>query len=242
MVDQATGTTTTGPTTAVPPAGATGAGAARPSADQAARKRAEERRYATTDRGRPISRERPRALDTRLSIDDGVILLGIVLGGAAGWAAAAAMSPGDRLARRRSERPGYDGYRRMHETHYEPHVEADETPELIASSKVEGTAVYDRQGQKIGKVYNFMVGKRTGRVAYAVVSVGGFLGIGDKHHALPWAMLDYDEDKGGYVVDADEARLLHAPTHGTGEDALARQEHRERVRDYWSPEMGARAR
>lgn len=235
MADYATGTTTTG--------GATGArtGAIHATGEQAARTRAEERRYAQIDRGRPISRERPRGLDTRLAIDDGVILLGIVLGGAAGWAAAAAMSPGDRLARRRSRRPGYDGYQRMHDTHYEPHVEDEETAELIASNKVEGTAVYDRQGQKIGKVYNFMVGKRTGRVAYAVVSVGGFLGIGDRHHALPWAVLDYDEKKSGYVVAADADRLRHAPTHGVSEDALARPEHRDSVRDYWSPEIGGRA-
>lgn len=196
---------------------------------------------AATDLGRPIARERPRALDTRLAIDDGVILLGIVLGGAAGWAVAAAMSPGDRLARRRSRRPGYDGRRRVRDTHYEPSVEDDETAELIASSKVEGTAVYDRQGKKIGKVHSFMVGKRTGRVAYAVVSVGGVLGIGDERHALPWAVLDYDPDRGGYVVDADENRLIHAPTHGIDEDAPARPAHREQVRDYWSPETGARA-
>ena len=64
-------------------------------------------------------------------------------------------------------------------------------PELIASSKVRGhRRIRTGKARRFGKVYNFMVGKRTGRVAYAVVSVGGFLGIGDKHHALPWAMLD----------------------------------------------------
>jgi sporulation protein YlmC with PRC-barrel domain len=56
-------------------------------------------------------------------------------------------------------------------------VEMDETTELIASSKVEGTAVYNHQGEHLGEVYSFMVGKRSGRVAYAVMSFGGFLGV-----------------------------------------------------------------
>src|SRR4051794_35504660 len=54
-------------------------------------------------------------------------------------------------------------------------VATDETDELIASNKVEGTAVYDHQGERLGTVYNFMVNKVTGQVAYAVMSFGGFL-------------------------------------------------------------------
>ena len=55
---------------------------------------------------------------------------------------------------------------------------ADETAELISSKKVEGTAVYDRKGDKIGSVHHLMINKYTGQVAYAVISFGGFLGIG----------------------------------------------------------------
>src|SRR4051812_28383392 len=58
-------------------------------------------------------------------------------------------------------------------------IATDETGELIASNKVEGTAVYNRQGEHLGTVYNFMVGKRSGQVAYAVMSFGGLLGMGD---------------------------------------------------------------
>jgi hypothetical protein len=64
-------------------------------------------------------------------------------------------------------------------------VATDETNRLIASSKVEGTAVYNRQGERLGSVYNFMVDKVSGQVAYAVMSFGGFLGIGDSYHPLP---------------------------------------------------------
>ena len=89
----------------------------------------------------------------------------------------------------------------------------DETAELIASNKVEGTAVYDRQGNKLGSVYNFMVNKRSGQVAYAVMSFGGFLGIGESYHPLPWNELTYDTNQGGYVVNLTRAQLEGAPTY-----------------------------
>ena len=80
-------------------------------------------------------------------------------------------------------------------------IAADETDRLIASNKVEGTAVYNRTGEHLGEVYNFMVDKYSGQVAYAVMSFGGFLGIGEKYHPLPWKVLTYDTSLGGYVVD-----------------------------------------
>jgi sporulation protein YlmC with PRC-barrel domain len=68
----------------------------------------------------------------------------------------------------------------------------DETDRLIASNKVEGTAVYNRRGEKLGSVYNFMVDKRSGKVEYAIMSFGGFLGMGDSYHPLPWNVLTSD--------------------------------------------------
>ena len=97
-------------------------------------------------------------------------------------------------------------------------VAIDETDRLIASNKVEGTEVYNRQGEHLGEVYNFMVDKFSGQVAYAVMSFGGFLGIGERYHPLPWKVLDYDTSMGGYVVDLDKSRLEKAPSYGAGED------------------------
>ena len=71
-------------------------------------------------------------------------------------------------------------------------AETDETDRLIASNKVEGTAVYNRQGERLGSIYNFMVDKRSGQVEYAVLSFGGFLGIGEDYYPLPWKALTYD--------------------------------------------------
>lgn len=68
-------------------------------------------------------------------------------------------------------------------------IERDETSDLIASNRVEGAAVYNRQGERLGTVSHFMVGKRSGRVEYAVMSFGGLFGLGESHHPLPWDVL-----------------------------------------------------
>ena len=91
-------------------------------------------------------------------------------------------------------------------------LERDETNNLISSRKVEGTAVYNAKGDKLGSVDHMMIGKRSGRVEYAVMSFGGFLGMGERFHPLPWEVLDYDTDRSGYVVDIDKERLEQAPT------------------------------
>jgi sporulation protein YlmC with PRC-barrel domain len=96
-------------------------------------------------------------------------------------------------------------------------IETDETTALIASNKVEGTAVYDRAGERLGSIHNFMVDKRSGQVDYAVLTFGGFLGMGGNYYPLPWDMLDYDTDLGGYRVDLDENRLKNAPSYSSEE-------------------------
>ncbi len=113
-------------------------------------------------------------------------------------------------------------------------VAPDETDRLIASNKVEGTAVYNRQGERLGEVYNFMVDKYSGQVAYAVMSFGGFLGLGEKYHPLPWRVLTYDTGMGGYVVDLDKERLQGAPSFGRDETpAWGSRDWDRRVHDYY---------
>ena len=90
-------------------------------------------------------------------------------------------------------------------------VAVDETDRLIASDKVVGAEVFGRDGRRLGAVHNLMVDKVTGRVAYAVLSVGGFLGLGERLHPLPWAALTYDPARGGSVVAVRGERLDAAP-------------------------------
>lgn len=110
----------------------------------------------------------------------------------------------------------------------------DETRDLIASNKVEGTAVYDRNGERLGSVYNFVVGKRSGQVAYAVMSFGGWLGMGGSYHPLPWNALTYDTNRGGYVVNLDKDRLRNAPSHKADHDTSSDPGFWRRVADYWA--------
>ena len=92
-------------------------------------------------------------------------------------------------------------------------VATDETDRLISSDKAVGTAVYNRQEEHLGSIYNLMIDKYSGQVAYAVMSFGGFLGMGESYHPLPWRRLTYDTRLGGYVVDLDRARLEKAPSY-----------------------------
>jgi len=112
-------------------------------------------------------------------------------------------------------------------------VATDETNELIASNKVEGTEVYNRQGDHLGEVYNFMVNKRTGQVDYAVLSFGGFLGMGESYHPLPWKALTYDTRQGGYVVDLDKSKLQGAPSYRAGQEPSFDQAYGQRINEYY---------
>ena len=113
-------------------------------------------------------------------------------------------------------------------------VATDETNRLIASDKVEGTAVYNRQGERLGDVYNLMIDKYSGQVAYAVMSFGSFLGMGGSYHPLPWKVLDYDTTRGGYVVDLDQEKLKEAPSFSQDQSPeWGNPEWDARVREYY---------
>lgn len=97
-------------------------------------------------------------------------------------------------------------------------VAADETSTLISADKVTGTSVYNRQGDKLGSVYDVMLNKLNGQVAYAIMSFGGFLGMGESYHPLPWRALTYDPGLGGYVVNVDRKQLEGAPYYTTPDE------------------------
>jgi hypothetical protein len=93
-----------------------------------------------------------------------------------------------------------------------------ETVSLIGSDKVEGTAVYGADDRKIGTVQRVMIDKISGKIAYAVVSFGGFLGMGEEYYPMPWSKLDYDTELGGYRVDVTEDQLRGAPKFSRSTD------------------------
>jgi len=87
------------------------------------------------------------------------------------------------------------------------------TNDVISSDKVEGTAVYNNSGEKLGSIDDLMIDKRSGHVRYAVLEFGGFLGIGTDRYPLPWNILKYDTAREGYVVPLDKDRLEGAPRY-----------------------------
>ena len=84
---------------------------------------------------------------------------------------------------------------------------------LIAARQVQGTTVFNTASEKLGSVNDVMIDKGTGRIAYAILSFGGFLGIGDRYYPLPWEKLSYNTELGGYVVDIDRDVLEGAPSY-----------------------------
>jgi PRC-barrel domain len=89
-----------------------------------------------------------------------------------------------------------------------------ETASLIGSDKVEGTPVYRSNGEKVGKIERVMIDKIGGKVAYAVMSFGGFMGIGEDYYPLPWSKLTYNLALDGYELNIADAELKGAPKYG----------------------------
>jgi sporulation protein YlmC with PRC-barrel domain len=104
----------------------------------------------------------------------------------------------------------------------------------IRAKKVIGTDVKDPAGKSIGKVEDILLEKQSNNIMYAVVGFGGFLGMGEKYHPLPWRMMKYDDSQGAYVVNLTKEQLTAAPADSL--EALTRNDgmaYRDRVYDYY---------
>lgn len=105
--------------------------------------------------------------------------------------------------------------------------------DVISSDRVEGTDVYNLAGDKLGSIDDLMIDKRSGRVRYAVMEFGGFLGMGTDRFPLPWDMLKYDTSKDGYVVPLDKDRLDKAPRYPHESRPDYDEAYGRRVNDYY---------
>ena len=109
-----------------------------------------------------------------------------------------------------------------------------ETGNLIASDKVQGTYVYNAAGDELGSIHDLMIDKLSGKVAYAIMSFGGFLGIGNQYHPLPWSVLKYDTAKGGYVVHLDKRQLEGGPAYDVDtEPGWGDRAYETKIHDYY---------
>ena len=111
--------------------------------------------------------------------------------------------------------------------------EARETSTLIGSDKVDGTSVYGADRKKIGSVERVMLDKASGKVAYAVVTYGGFLGMGHDHYPTPWSNLKYDTDLGGYLINVTKDQLEKAPKYESENDWQWSRANDQLIYDYY---------
>jgi sporulation protein YlmC with PRC-barrel domain len=108
-------------------------------------------------------------------------------------------------------------------------------PEIMAASSFEGEAVVNLQGETVGEIEEIMLDVRGGRIAYAVLSVGGFLGIGERYFAVPWQAFTMDADNHRFILDVDPERLKNA--EGFDKDhwpSMAEQSWAVRIHDHYS--------
>jgi sporulation protein YlmC with PRC-barrel domain len=113
-------------------------------------------------------------------------------------------------------------------------IDKQETVQLIGSDMVEGTNVYRSNGDKVGEIERVMIDKLSGKVAYAVMSFGGFMGIGEDYYPLPWSMLKYNTELDGYEVNISEQQLKGAPKYGRHESwDWENRDRGARIHDYY---------
>ena len=147
----------------------------------------------------------------------------IGLGAAAVGVAAAA---GAALLNKRSQSGGDD---------FQGRLETDENLRLISSKKVEGTPVVDKNGATLGHIQSFMVDKYTGRVAYAVMSFGGTMGLGSSLFPLPWPLLEYDVENDGYGLDITKEQMADAPRFEANNEPEFTPEYRRTLITFYRP-------
>lgn len=120
-----------------------------------------------------------------------------------------------------------------YETDRETTYAADETQDLISSEKVDGTAVFSRDGEKLGSIHHFMVGKRDGRVRYAVLNFGGLF-EGDRYYPLPWEALTYNTELEGYETGLSKEELKNSPSFERGSEPVYDRNYDRELQGYYT--------
>lgn len=105
---------------------------------------------------------------------------------------------------------------------------------LIESDHIEGIAVFDVTGKRIGSIKRLVIEKITGHVAYAVTTFGGFLGVGSEVHTIPWEQLHYDTALQGYHTNITEEQLRRAPEFSRTDTSLLSGHERQQISEFYT--------
>lgn len=105
---------------------------------------------------------------------------------------------------------------------------------LVATSRIEGATVYNTEGKPLGTISAMIADNQTGRIEYAVLALGGFLGMGESQHPLPWDRLAHDTRRGGYILDLDKGLLRGGPSYRASDEPDYDQAYAGRVSGYYA--------
>ncbi|NKJ42166.1 PRC-barrel domain-containing protein [Novosphingobium sp. SG720] len=104
---------------------------------------------------------------------------------------------------------------------------------LISADDLRGKTVHGRDGDKLGTIAKLVLDERSGQIAYIILSTGGFLGLGQSYHAVPWSAFQYDDGQSGYVTAIDKRLLEGAPSFRPDSAPLFDDAYGRRVTDYY---------
>ena len=118
----------------------------------------------------------------------------------------------------------------------EPHSASDQGQGSypLISARVDDVTVYDIDGRKLGTFHAAHIHRQTGLVEYAVLSIGGFLGLGQSYHPVPFRTLRYDEKLAGYVVAISKALLDGGPSYRPDNAPVWDAAYARRLSDYYA--------
>ncbi|HLL59893.1 MAG TPA: PRC-barrel domain-containing protein [Allosphingosinicella sp.] len=121
-----------------------------------------------------------------------------------------------------------------------PTAAATQGLKRLISARVDDTNVYDTDGHKLGSVYTFHIDRWSGQAEFAVLSFGGFLGLGQSYHPVPFQMLSVNEDRGGYVLHVGKSVLEGGPSYRPDSAPAWDSGYAQRISDYYgiSPRSG----
>ncbi|CAA9542288.1 MAG: hypothetical protein AVDCRST_MAG23-2205 [uncultured Sphingosinicella sp.] len=111
--------------------------------------------------------------------------------------------------------------------------EARETLQTFMSARVDNVLVYDTDGSKLGSLYSVQIDRPSGRVEYAVLSFGGFLGLGQSFHPVPFRALSVNEKRGGYTVNIGKQMLQGGPSYRPDTAPSWDASYARRISDYY---------
>lgn len=109
---------------------------------------------------------------------------------------------------------------------------------LVPIGNIEGATAYNGSGDRLGTISRLMVDNSTGQIEYAVLALGGFLGMGESQHPVPWELLEHDTQRGGYIFYLEKGMLRGGPSYRASDEPDWDQAYADRLANYYARPSG----